>query len=133
MGYLRRLLYIIEKGKFIISGLLIFVLFFYILLSNREMIFRNTRFNNDNQVSDYLKKAKEDNCKANLLILQAAIDLYSMDYNVNENTIKKDQKIKDMHFLKEYLYKSEFPKCPSGGEYIIENRKVKCTVHGFRE
>ncbi|MCK9224707.1 MAG: hypothetical protein M0R46_08870 [Candidatus Muirbacterium halophilum] len=124
MNYLIKLIYIINKGKFIIAGIFIFIFLIIFIISNKkDFIVEKNNYSQQQSI--------ESNCMANRKILEASIEMYIMDQNINEEKFNIIRKVSEMSFLKDYLYKGEIPKCLSGGEYIIENKKIKCTIHGY--
>jgi hypothetical protein len=70
-----------------------------------------------------LKFARAGKCAANRRMLKMAVEMFVSE-NPKENVTLGA--LKNMDYLK------DFPKCPEGGEYeIIDDNKVKCSLHGF--
>lgn len=67
--------------------------------------------------------AEERACQANLRILEGAVAQYQLD---NDGALPTELSVSD---LSDYIKDAEDMKCPSEGDYSINNGEVYCSVH----
>lgn len=75
-------------------------------------------------------KSQQAGCKANLRMIQSAIEMYNMD---SRQPFPSEPL--DLGLLKEKKYLKSVPLCPNGGKYLAEGDLAKdgeivCSVHG---
>jgi len=76
-------------------------------------------------INHAIKSAKAHTCAMNVDAIENAKRLWSLENNKGDNDTASEED------LKVHLTNNEFPKCPSGGTYSINNNSTKasCSVH----
>lgn len=79
-------------------------------------------------IGEKLQESRKQACHSHISIMQGAVEMYNMDHMEMMNVLDIDKLIQAKYM------KPEYTTCPSGGTYsgdnLIEDCKIRCSVHG---